>query len=884
MANIAFSRKPSNFNDYLAKLEDLMRKNRGSALNQGFDVAPNAQLLPGRVANASGLGNQQYDQGLQFDRYSPESVAFSAPNVGSSAGSPPTPQPDQGQVMGEQTSQGLSAQDFFNQVGQAIYSPEQNYVPSGTKNYSGIGTAEKNQVFPMASMPDGNILWSDGYVRAPQPSYLGSGVSALSQGLFGRNQAVTQPYGNYNPIEPSPGNINYGTDFRVKDLQDKTVRNLFNQALRVVEVYGNAQPGSGGVGNMENRGYGNSVLLALEDGSMIRVSHFDNLAPLRVGDTIQPGQEIGVAGATGNVTGAHSDVEVYSPEGKIVSPDQFTAQIRQDSTENKPLYQHNAGIDQQNQVTQSQPEQNQPSQLEQGMKLFMDDAKSYAQKYKSNTASAINQANPTGQFDLGITESLQNKPEEARQAQANTLQNIGTAIGAPELQTSELSNQQKTNPFRQLFGNLADVASTPLKKLGLPDLGISEAIAGGRTVNTDRRLAPGAMASEGQTMSRPPSPQDYAGVLGDNLKSVGDAVTQPIQQAGQSVIDTTKGLVQKAKDAFGKVTAPGIGQVPSPMQQSPDSIQVGQTSGDQSITASLPQKGGDNRDPFFKYGGATDFASYLKPNAEQIQGGALSTNLFNNDFYGNSEAVGSVFGKTSQAGEATNLYKQNLQSKIKPGFDQPYKEEIVNENGVTYKVLTPIKEYFENQFYKDKLANTPEKLTADFSYGDYEVPPVADQQNKGEIQTIPGDNPVFKSGAASMFNEAGDKTAQFVKGIGNKISDVYKANPFSKVVSLPEQLKQAISSVAKPNFNVPQQTRQVISVNGSNGDNGSNNQSSGGSQPSQQQPSHNQPAAISRVANYATGNIAKQISQPRPQPKPVYQPYQKLLDMMRSIR
>lgn len=868
MANIAFSRKPSNFNEYLAKLEDLMRKNRGSALNQGFDVAPNAQLLPGKVANASGLGNQQYDQGLQFDKYSPDSIQFSAPNVGSSAGAPATPQPEQGQVQGEQTSQGVSAQDFFNQVGQAIYSPEQNYVPSGTKNYSGIGTAEKNQVYPMASMPDGNILWSDGYVRAPQPSYLDSGTSALSQGLFGRNQAVTQPYGNYNPIEPSPGNRNIGTDFRVRDLQDKTVRNLFNQALRVVEVYGNAQPGSGGVGNMENRGYGNSVLLALEDGSMIRVSHFDNLAPLKVGDTIQPGQEIGVAGATGNVTGAHSDVEVYNSQGQIVSPDEFTAQIRQSSTENKPLYQHNGMVGGDTQESTSAQTTGQPSQLSQGIKLAMDDARSYAQKYKANPVQE------TAKLAGGAVRAV-------AQPALSGIEALGTATGADEFGVGEgvftpeakearaeslRQSPQSYNPYRQLLGNVTErIGDT----LGVPEGIMSEAIAGGQTKRTNV-----ASASEiGVNKS-----QEVPGIR-QNIADIG----QDLSQRAQPAVDMVGNLVDKAKDAFGKITAPGIGQVPSPMQQSPDSIQVGQTSGDQSISASLPQKGGDNRDPFFKYGGATDFASYLKPNAEQIQGGALSTNLFNNDFYGNPEAVGSVFGKTSQAGEATNLYKQNLESQIKPGYDQPYKEEIVEENGTTYKVLTPIAEYFQNQFYKDKIANTPEKLTADFSYNDYEVPPVAEQQNKGEIQTVPGENPFFKSGAASMFNEAGDKTAQFVKGIGNKISDVYKANPFSKVVSLPEKLKASIGSVSKPNFNIPQQSRQIISVNGSNGgSSGGSNQSN--NQPQQSQPSHNQPAAISRVANYATGNIGKQLSQPKAQPAPVYKPYATLQDLMRRVK
>jgi len=154
------------------------------------------------------------------------------------------------------------------------------------------------------------------------------------------------------------------------------------------------------------------------------------------------------------------------------------------------------------------------------------------------------------------------------------------------------------------------------------------------------------------------------------------------------------------------------------------------------------------------------------------------------------------------------------------------------------------------------------------------------------VQSVLGDNPFFKRGAVNLFQTAGDKTAQFVKGIGNKISNVYKASPFSKTVSLPEQLKRSIFSPAKINYNIPQQSKQVISVNGSNNNRssgGSSNQNNQNNRNNQSRPSHNQPAAISRVANYATGNIRKQLSspQPRPQSKPIYQPFANLQQWMR---
>lgn len=58
--------------------------------------------------------------------------------------------------------------------------------------------------------------------------------------------------------------------------------------------------------------------------------------------------------------------------------------------------------------------------------------------------------------------------------------------------------------IRQGVGDTVDRVSTPFKKVGLPDFGISEAIAGGPTVNTDRRLAPQGYASKAPNSSQAP--------------------------------------------------------------------------------------------------------------------------------------------------------------------------------------------------------------------------------------------------------------------------------------------------------------------------------------------------------------------------------------------
>ena len=80
--NKAFNTKQSNFNDYMAQLDDLLRKNRGGSSLQGFDVNPNAFLVPGKVQNASGLGNDQFKDQISYQQYSPGSTPINAPNVG----------------------------------------------------------------------------------------------------------------------------------------------------------------------------------------------------------------------------------------------------------------------------------------------------------------------------------------------------------------------------------------------------------------------------------------------------------------------------------------------------------------------------------------------------------------------------------------------------------------------------------------------------------------------------------------------------------------------------------------------------------------------------------------------------------------------------------
>ncbi len=808
--NKAFNTKQSNFNEYMAQLDDLLRKNRGSALYKGYDVNPNAMLVPGKVKDPTGLGDQQYQEDLKYEKYAPQSTRFEAPNVGQIA---PYNEPrgDMSLQADNQGQQNVSAADFFNQVAQAIYSPklpsqqssdelEQIYQQTGQKyavqqmdtgevryNDGSVGIPqEQQQSSPVASMADGNVLWSDGWVRPQLPDYMqGSGVEALSQGLFGRNQYVTQAYGNINPIEPTPGNVNYGTDFRTRDLQNREIKNFFSEPLEVVEIYNQARPGSGYVGNYENRGYGNSILLRRQDGSMIRVSHFDNLGDFQVGDQIQPGQSIGIPGQTGNITGEHADVETYSPEGSIVSPDQFVANVSSQAPSQERLYEQ--PIRQQaSQSQEQQPQQEQPRLISQAIQEAREGAR--------NLIPKVEQA-----------------PQQAREAVAGGVAQFGQEKGLPELQASEVIGGQATLG-EALSRNIE--AYAPKSRI---DTGLSELLRGdvagakanlqdtlGRVGSRIQKLpgqigsaiVPQAQADSGEQKPRLETlKENISGSLDSAKQYVGEKL-DPFKKAGENLISQTK-------DAFGKLKAPGVIEKQSSLDIDPNSKQVGAVSG-QSIAGDLPIKSADNRDPFFRFGGSQDFASQLKDNADQLYGGALNTEVFKNDFYSNPKNVGNVFGQTAMAGEATDKYKDYLRSNIKEGFDQPYREEIRGD----WKYKIPVKEYWENKYWNDQISETPEKLTGDFSYQDFVTPEVKRTAFKGEKQSLSADAPIFKSNAASLFSEAGDRAGKFVKGIGNNLASIYKPHPFSKTIAQPEKIMSVDEPQMSRDISIPETTRE----------------------------------------------------------------------------
>jgi len=121
---------------------------------------------------------------------------------------------------------------------------------------------------------------------------------------------VSQAFGVRNPIEPTKGNKNIGTDIAVPKGTQVAVPDGDWEVISATDgVVG------GYIGH--KKPYGNSVLVRNnETGEKLRFSHLSEVG-VGVGDVISGGQLIGKTGATGNVTGAHLDLEYYDPKGGV---------------------------------------------------------------------------------------------------------------------------------------------------------------------------------------------------------------------------------------------------------------------------------------------------------------------------------------------------------------------------------------------------------------------------------------------------------------------------------------------------------------------------------------------------------------------------------------
>lgn len=767
--------------DRLKELDDLLKRNNGTGLFVGQDTSSNLPMyIPGKVTNPGGIGAVA------------PSIAQAGNGMTQQAPVQRTQPPQSFQPIQQQDQppdQQMSAEDFIQQFNDAYNQVDQtpgvSTDPSVSPSVEGIATLADGGILgndgmvyyddgtvrefkqtdaqPIASMQDGSILYSDRTLRRQAPQGIASlagdrervlfndgtarfgkynqtqqnspgGLRGLISGIFGQDRTITQPYGNVNPIEPTRGHVNYGTDIRTRDLSGSQRDLKLPVDAKVVQVL--LDDGTRFGDQSGHMGYGNSLLLQLPSGEMVRFSHLSQILNVKTGETITAGESFGTPGTTGNTTGEHLDLEYYNANGKIDNPNSFSGFTNPvafrdpsqpapgtiDASYQNPRAQQHDQLTQVNQSVQQSPNMSasmpMPAPVPQAQGVPT--PQQLAKPLGNQVADAIDKANPTGNFGLGLSELVKNDPQAAAEEQRNTISNIGTVLGAPNLNTKALSSEQGTNPFRQLAGNIVDSVSTPFKKLGLPETGVSEAIAGGKTVNTDIKLAPTAFAADGlgqPNVSRAARPQDYAGVLGKNIKDVvdpiGKSISQDLSKAGQGV----SGLAQDAVSSLQNVFKPtqvqakrAVGDVPGTSDQSGNPS----FSSLQDTAQSLSTKpNNDIRDNFFKMGGADTYKSFLKPGVDANYSGALTTDLFNNDFFTDPNNIGTVFGHTSQGKTATDKYRQTYLSKIVPGHDSPTKKysEVIDGERYEWDDVDPV--YYDNQYWKSVADSVPTVVQGD---------------------------------------------------------------------------------------------------------------------------------------------------------------------------
>lgn len=824
-------------NKFIEDYEKLLKKNTGSSLlfaqDTGFNPAYNLTNQP--VKNP-----MLAEGGLSAPQYSSN---YEAPARREYAPLPELPE-EQGDVLGEWTlpedpTPGEMLQAIFN----ATWNPElpssdeleQRYQETGeaypvmsnedgsvTYNDGSVRQMDESPPLPIASMADGTVLWSDGFTREmPAEGLAGylAGISGLSQFIFGEDQTVTQDYGNYNP-ELYGGGSHQGVDYRTRDLSS---RNLFSPVqMEVVQII------------TEDTGspYGNSVLLRLPSGEMLRLSHLSSLGQFTEGSVLNPGDLIGMPGSTGNSTAEHLDVEFYNTDGQLDNPANFAVNAPQYSIANQIVGTSPYQTPQSQTPTPEQPQQVQQvatpmtdaisgagqvvqetgQAVNDRLNGYVQPVAQVAQNVGKTAEQGINNWNPTGQYGLGISETFGGDPQAARLEQAKTIEKVGQQFNIPEGGVSEATLQGGlVGATRQLAGNLLDTASTPFKKYGLPETGLSEAIAGGKTVNTDINLAPQSFAYSPDGTPVASKAPDYAAVLGQNVKnvvgeakkaggnllstaakSVDDYADQVTAQAGQGVSQLKQGVQDIAQNIFKK---PQVADVGAKKMVGEDGMQGENQSASSLLDMNKVGQTQDNRDAFFKYGGAETFKDYLAPGIGSGYRGALNFNLFKDSVFDSADAVGNIFGKTYLGEEATGKYKARESAKYPLQSFVP----------VGYQGLMD----YQDGYDRGEIDNYNREVRK--SYDDYNT------ENKRQIDTYNKSVTDYLGSIPKIFDGANWQMGapKSAKNAFSEASLAYKT-PQMSVAPKTTAMSMQVPSISKPQMSMapkkPQMSKNMMSV------------------------------------------------------------------------
>lgn len=693
-------------NEYLDALEKILKKNRGTRVNTLYDTDAN---VPDQLVTADPRVQKRQD--VELDPGFIDQVQMDV--------TPPTPR---GQVAGASTQE--STQDFLQQLGEFYYSPEtqqlmqdpqdqQGQVMDAEGGYLGIdnkfyyedGTVRESQdpeATPMGSAPNGTgILYSDGSIRRERqegeymsvPAQEEYGMQSVANGMYRTNlgnvrqgkissgtpikdfnqylqllsggqlsgQDVTGQYGEYYGFPGEAYNI--GTDIGTGKLGSNQASIVLPFGAEVLEI----GQWDGRNAQSTKTPYGNSVLVRLPTGHMVRFSHLSEVGNLKEGDTVTPGTFIGKTGDTGYAFGKHLDHEMYSPEGQLISSEQFFGTLASQPVLVKQLS-ASTGM-QLGDIVENAPTQTQPN-----FSNIASTPQSQPDNIFTQTASKINEANPTGDIDFGVTEMLQGKPQESGQQLAKTIEKLNptgqfdlgiseTLAGNPELA------QEKRRQTAQTVG---DTVATLGQNVGLPEMGFSEFI------------------SQIPDMFSNPV---YAAEIGKQDKPQQNVFQQALSQAGSGVSALKNVLGTIDENIFKKKDLSKIGQ--KNMIGEDTGGQISSNMGDMKSTPN------DNRDAFFKGGGFETYKDYLNPGITSGYRGALDTNLFKSSFFENPDNVANVFGNTYLGKDATSKYKSYMgtQYPILPGGDSPTIKKSEQYLG-SYDGLTVDGEYWRDAFMK----------------------------------------------------------------------------------------------------------------------------------------------------------------------------------------
>jgi len=644
---------------YLKELELRTKRNRG-----GFSAStePTSSVA---WREAGRRGQEPFAQ-----KQAPVDEPFAPPPPPEEVVTPPTELPTQ--------QPGQSASEFINSIIMAILNPGENASPqqleflyqttgqeypvatlpdgSVQMNTGRVVNSSETPAYPVASMADGGLLYSDGSTR-----YLPNG---FMEAMFSNYQTTSE----FGPREGfGLDGFHSGTDIVAgdKDL-------YFPLSGKVVSI--TQDDGTRFGDTSEHQGYGNSVIIELANGERLHFSHLANLG-VNLDDTIMPGTYIGTEGSTGNSTGDHVDVEFYKSGSSTASPltdfSIYTSPNDLISTEpivltppEQPLYSQPQPT-QQTQPAPTAPESTDPMFAQATMTALKPVTKAIGDigEFGANTIDAWNPTGTveTGGKDYGMTELMRGDPKLALQKLGGTTANaINTQNVLPEAGVSEAlrGNPQQlqeniaklTNPFKDMVASARQAVGQGVENvggfLGVPETGISEKIAGGPTRNTQ--------------------PQAFAAESNGGIASGPNQNFTPMNQAGAGV-----------SNMFSK---PGLFSRPSTTDISPKLALGNVAPGGQNTQMASYQPGSqpnDIRDQFFKTGMAEQFKGSMVPNAETVQGGALTTDLFTPNFYENINNVSQVFGDTALKQQAIDLFKNQFKSKFGGADYDPQEVEAI---------------------------------------------------------------------------------------------------------------------------------------------------------------------------------------------------------------